>query len=118
MSPIWRTQNASHPYTLHGAGPRARRERERAVGAQDQTVIQLAGWASSDAENAALEAMVAAFEEANPDVDVEVIFSPEFETFMQTGFASGDYSNVFYVDSSKLQDWASARGHCPGWRSA
>lgn len=72
------------------------------------TTIQLAGWSSSDAENAALEAMVAAFEEANPDIDVELIFAPEYETFMQTGFASGDYPNVFYVDSFRLQDWASA----------
>lgn len=79
-----------------------------AVSAQDQVSITLAGWSSSDAENAALEAMVAAFEEANPDVDVEIIFSPEYETFMQTGFASGDYPNVFYVDSFRLQDWASA----------
>ncbi len=40
--------------------------------------------------------------------DVEVIFAPEYETFMQTGFASGSYPNVFYVDSFRLQDWASA----------
>lgn len=73
-----------------------------------QTTIKLAGWSSSEAENAALQAMVAAFEAANPDIDVEVIFSPEYETFMQTGFASGDYPNVFYVDSFRLQDWASA----------
>lgn len=78
------------------------------VSAQDQVTIQLAGWSSSDAENAALEAMVAAFEEQNPNIDVEVIFAPEYETFMQTGFASGAYPNVFYVDSFRLQDWASA----------
>lgn len=75
--------------------------------AQDVT-IQLAGWSSSDAENAALTAAVEAFEAANPTIDVEVIFAPEFETFMQTGFASGDYPNVFYVDSFRLQDWASS----------
>jgi multiple sugar transport system substrate-binding protein len=79
-----------------------------AVSAQDRVTIQLAGWSSSDAENAALQAMVAAFEEAYPNIDVEVIFAPEYETFMQTGFASGSYPNVFYVDSFRLQDWASA----------
>ncbi|MBL8155180.1 MAG: extracellular solute-binding protein [Anaerolineae bacterium] len=73
-----------------------------------QTTVRLAGWSSSDAENAALEAMVAAFEEANPDINVELTFAPEYETFMQTGFASGDYPEVFYVDSFRLQDWASA----------
>lgn len=78
------------------------------VSAQDQVTIQLAGWSSSEAENAALESAVAAFEEQNPTIDVEVIFAPEYETFMQTGFASGDYPNVFYVDSFRLQDWASA----------
>lgn len=72
------------------------------------TKIRLAGWSSSDAENAALQKMVDAFKAANPDIDVEVILSPEYETFMQTGFASGDYPNVFYVDSFRLQDWASA----------
>lgn len=76
--------------------------------AQDTVTITLAGWSSSDSENAALEAMVAAFEEQNPNIDVELIFAPEYETFMQTGFASGDYPNVFYVDSYRLQDWASA----------
>lgn len=78
------------------------------VSAQDQVTLQLAGWSANEAENAALEAMVAAFEEQNPNIDVEVIFAPEYETFMQTGFASGDYPNVFYVDSYRLQDWASA----------
>ncbi len=77
------------------------------VSAQE-TTVQLAGWSSNDAENAALEATVAAFEEANPDINVELIISPSYDTFMQTGFASGDYPNVFYVDSSKFQDWASA----------
>jgi multiple sugar transport system substrate-binding protein len=76
--------------------------------AQDQVQIQLAGWSANDQENAALQAQVDAFMAANPDVAVEVILAPEYETFMQTGFASGDYPNVFYVDSFRLQDWASA----------
>jgi multiple sugar transport system substrate-binding protein len=76
--------------------------------AQDPVQITLGAWSSSELENAALEDMIAAFEEANPDVDVELVISPEYDTFMQTGFASGDYPNVFYVDSNKLQDWASA----------
>jgi multiple sugar transport system substrate-binding protein len=81
--------------------------------AQDQTVVNLTGWSSSDTENAALQAMVEAFEAANPDVDVQVNLVPDYDTVMQTGFASGDYANVFYVDSSKLQDWASAQVIAP-----
>jgi multiple sugar transport system substrate-binding protein len=84
-----------------------------AVSAQDQVVITLSGWSSSDAENAALNAQVAAFEAANPDIDVQVNLVPDYGTFMQTGFAAGDYPNVFYVDSFQLQDWASARVIAP-----
>lgn len=84
-----------------------------AVSAQDQTTIMLAGWSSSDSENAALQAQIDAFQAANPDVAVELNLVPDYDTFMQTGFASGDYANVFYVDSSKLQDWASAKVIAP-----
>lgn len=76
--------------------------------AQEQTTIILAGGSSGEAEDAALTAMVEAFEAANPDVNVEISFSPNHPTTMQTGFAAGDFANVFYVDSSAFQDWASA----------
>jgi len=76
--------------------------------AQDQVNITLAGWSSSEAEDNALRAAVDAFMEANPDVAVEVSFSPSYDETMQTAFASGDYPEVFYVDSSKLPDWAEA----------
>lgn len=79
-----------------------------AVSAQEQTTITLQGGSSGQAEDAALTAMVEAFEAANPDVNVEIVFSPDHPTTMQTGFAAGDYANVFYVDSSAFQDWASA----------
>ncbi len=72
------------------------------------TSITLAGWSSSDAENKALNDQVDAFMAANPDIKVEVSFSPSYEDTMQTAFASGDYPEVFYVDSSKLPDWADA----------
>lgn len=73
-----------------------------------QTSITLAGWSSSDAENAALQEQVDAFMAANPDVTVEISLSPSYNETMQTAFASGDYPEVFYVDSSKLPDWAEA----------
>ncbi len=72
------------------------------------TSITLSGWSSSDAENKALTDQVDAFMKANPDIKVEVSFSPSYEDTMQTAFASGDYPEVFYVDSSKLPDWAEA----------
>jgi multiple sugar transport system substrate-binding protein len=76
--------------------------------AQDQVSITLAGWSSSDAENEALQNSVNAFMEANPSITVEVSLSPSYVETMQTAFASGDYPEVFYIDSSKLPDWAEA----------
>ncbi|MBI5931933.1 MAG: ABC transporter substrate-binding protein [Chloroflexi bacterium] len=76
--------------------------------AQDKVTIQLMGWSSSDAENAALQSMVDAFEEANPNIAVDLQLVPEFDTTLQAAFASGDAPNVFYVDSSKLPDLVDA----------
>lgn len=76
--------------------------------AQDQVNLVLAGWSSSDAENKALQDAVNAFMAANPGIKVELSLSPDYVTTMQTAFASGDYPEVFYVDSSKLPDWAEA----------
>ncbi len=72
------------------------------------TEITLSGWSSSDAENKALTDQVDAFMKANPDIKVTVSFSPSYDDTMQTAFASGTYPEVFYVDSSKLPDWAEA----------
>ena len=76
--------------------------------AQEPVTLTLMGWSSSTAENDALMAMVSAFEEANPDITVNVELVPEYDTTIQARFASGDSPNVFYVDSSKLPDWAEA----------
>lgn len=76
--------------------------------ARQTTEITLMGWSSSTEENDALMAQVAAFEAANPDISVNVNLVPDFDTTIQAAFASGDYPNVFYVDSSKLPDWADA----------
>ncbi len=84
------------------------------AGAQDTVDITLMGWSSSTAENDALMAMVDAFMEANPDINVDVQLVPEYDTTIQAAFASGDPPNVFYVDSSKLPDWAEAGVLAPG----
>lgn len=76
--------------------------------ARQQVQITLMGWSSSTAENDALMAQVAAFEAANPDIKVNVNLVPDYVTTIQAAFASGDSPNVFYVDSSKLPDWADA----------
>jgi multiple sugar transport system substrate-binding protein len=66
------------------------------------------GWSSSQAENDALAAMVAAFEDANPTIDVDLQLVPEYDTTLQAAFSSGDAPNVFYVDSSRLPDFVDA----------
>lgn len=76
--------------------------------AQDEVRLTLAGWSSSPAEDEALQAQLDAFMQANPGVTVEFSPSPSYVETMQTAFASGDYPEVFYVDSSKLPDWAEA----------
>lgn len=76
--------------------------------AQDEVNLVLAGWSSNPAEDAALEAALALFMEQNPGINVEFVPSPDHTVTMQTAFASGDYPEVFYVDSSRLPDWAGA----------
>lgn len=69
--------------------------------------LVLAGWSSSAEEDAALEALLEQFTEET-GITVEFIASPNHPLTMQTAFASGDYANVFYIDSSILPDWVDA----------
>lgn len=78
------------------------------VSAQDEVTLTLAGWSSNPAEDAALQEAIDLFEEQNPGITVNFIPSPDHTLTMQTAFASGEYANVFYIDSSRLPDWATA----------
>src|SRR5690606_20556159 len=77
------------------------------VTAQDSVTIDFA-IAASPAELAAVEAQVAAFEAANPDINVVVTALPEYETQLQAAFASGEYPDVFYVGQAKFAEYAEA----------
>ncbi|NLE50072.1 MAG: ABC transporter substrate-binding protein [Chloroflexi bacterium] len=76
--------------------------------ARQETTLTLMGWSSSTAEDAALAAQVAGFEEAYPDISVDVNLVPDYDTTLQTTFASGDPPDVFYIDSSRLADLVEA----------
>lgn len=76
--------------------------------ARQETTLTLMGWSSSQAEDAALAEQIAAFEEANPDISVDVNLVPDYDTTLQTTFASGDPPDVFYIDSSRLADLVEA----------
>lgn len=75
--------------------------------AQDTIKLTVAGWSSSPEEQAFLDEQLAAFTQAT-GIEVEFNASPDYATTQQTAFASGDYANVFYIDSSKLPDWVAA----------
>ena len=76
--------------------------------AQDQVTINVWGHGSSPAEDEALNAAIAAFEEANPDINVELLISPEYATQLQAAFASGTYPQAFYVGQSDLANYVNA----------
>jgi multiple sugar transport system substrate-binding protein len=72
------------------------------VAAQDAVTLQVWTGSSSPAENEAKEAQFAAFQEANPDIALEVLISPDYGTQVQAAFASGDYPDVFTVGQFDL----------------
>jgi multiple sugar transport system substrate-binding protein len=82
-----------------------------AVGAQEPVTLRVWSGASSPVENEFKEAQFAAFQEANPDITLDVLISPDYGTQIQAAFAAGDYPEVFtvgqfdfpsYVDSGLL----------------
>jgi multiple sugar transport system substrate-binding protein len=75
---------------------------------EEEVTLTLAGWSSNPAEDEALQARLDAFMEAYPNVTVEFVPSTDHTVTMQTAFAADDYPEVFYIDSSRLPDWASA----------
>jgi multiple sugar transport system substrate-binding protein len=68
-----------------------------AVSAQETITLEVWTGSSSPAENEAKEAQIAAFEEANPNITVELLISPDYGTQVQAAFASGQYPDVFTV---------------------
>jgi multiple sugar transport system substrate-binding protein len=85
-------------------------EEEAAEEAAPEGVTQLvlAGWASSEAENERLQAVVDQFNEANENIEVELNQVPDYDTWLQTSLAGGSPPDVFYVDSFRLPDLVQA----------
>ena len=74
--------------------------------------LSLWGWSSSDAENAALNDLVASFSE---ETGANASFQPqaEYDVALQAALTSGDPPDVFYVDSLRLPDLADAGALAP-----
>ena len=97
-------------------------EAEEDVAAEDETMeetdtdtasgdaveLQLMGWASSDAENTRLQAVVDTFNETHDNINVTLSLVPDYDTKLQTSLAGGSPPDVFYVDSFKLPDLVAA----------
>ena len=67
----------------------------------------LSGWQSSDAEAAALNDTVAAFEAAYPNIAVDYEVVPgDYATVMATNFSARTVPDLFYVDATFGQTWA------------
>jgi multiple sugar transport system substrate-binding protein len=76
------------------------------------TELRLWGWASSEAEDTALNGLL---EQYNADSGVTVTFEPqpEFDTALQAALSAGDPPDFFYVDSLRLPDLADAGALAP-----
>lgn len=74
--------------------------------------LTLWGWSSSDAENQALDGLVADFAS---ETGATAEFQPqaEFDVALQAALASGDPPDVFYVDSNRLPDLADSEALAP-----
>lgn len=79
--------------------------------AQDSITLRVWTGSSSPAENEFKEAQFARFQEANPNIKLDVLISPDYGTQIQAAFAANDYPEVFtagqfdfpsYVDSGLL----------------
>jgi multiple sugar transport system substrate-binding protein len=76
------------------------------------TELAVWGWSSSDAENTALNDLIATFSE---ETGANATFQPqaEYDVALQAALTSGDPPDVFYVDSFRLPDLADAGALAP-----
>ncbi|MEO1286761.1 MAG: hypothetical protein AAFV93_03260 [Chloroflexota bacterium] len=75
------------------------------VAQDDPIVVRVWTGSSSPVENEFKEIQVAAFEEANPDIEIDLLISPDYGTQIRAAFASGDYPEVFTVGQFDFPTW-------------
>ena len=74
------------------------------------------GFWGDPAEAGAYEAIVAAFEERYPDIDVAIEYVPDANDFyarLATGYAAGDVPDVFLINYRRYGQFAAAGGLTP-----
>lgn len=68
-----------------------------AVRAQDKIQLRLLGWSGSDAENKALNQVVADFNASQTEIEAKFEPVPDYDTVLQNALVGGDVPDVFYV---------------------
>ena len=77
------------------------------AGPQTGASLQMYAFSSSPAEDAALNAAIAAYNKLGRNT-VKINLLPEYDTALQTALAGGQPPDVFYVNDNKLPDLARA----------
>ncbi len=87
-------------------------EDETEADALEGAELTLWGWASSEAEDSQLTALVDQF---NSDTGANASFEPqaEYDAALQASLVAGDPPDVFYVDSGKLPDLVDSSALAP-----
>lgn len=71
------------------------------------TTVTLSGWSSSPEENALLTQVVNSFNRTHANIKINYsVIQGDYPTAMTARFAAHNPPDVFYVDSSKLTEWA------------
>lgn len=81
-----------------------------ASGADHRTVLTVYGWKGGTAEPANVKQINAAFEKANPDIQLKYTFIPSatYPQRVQSELLAGNTADVIMTDSAKVQDWGSS----------
>jgi multiple sugar transport system substrate-binding protein len=83
-----------------------------ASASEEGAELRLWGWASSEAEDSALNDLLAQYSDQS-GVTVTFEPSPQFDTQLQASLSAGDPPDIFYVDSLRLPDQAEAGALAP-----
>lgn len=79
----------------------------------DAVTLRLALW-DYEVDNAMYDPILEAFQEANPDIKVEIVSSPnaDYETKLTTMLSGGDDIDVFFAKSNTALPGIQAKGYC------
>lgn len=79
-------------------------------GSGGKTVLKVYGWKGGEAEPANVKQINAAFEKANPGIELKYEFVPSaaYVQRVQSELLAGNTADVIMTDSAKVQDWGSS----------